>query len=472
MASIIDRLFEAVEKQRLSRGTASRETASRGTASRGTASRETASRGTASRGTASRGGYSSWRADNSSPRDRGSYGENQANKSYAGVSLDGIAHGASRSSGSQRGGLRSDFAIPEVHETRKTKTQQVQLKRDAEAAETAARETNLTQLGNKGFSNDLLTVKDPGAKELTTAEFNALPPTAQEAVLMQTKLYDAARADAAAGGKGSNTAAALKELGLNRNTLKAYQNFSGYLSWDEMKNLNLDAKLSTELLPDRDKYINPAYGAMRSATVEKDTYGGTGVAGQNMPGADNPVMTMQDFNARQADLNSGRTDSAATSSKTSQRIAKLTRKNDPKGYSKALSIEPEEIAGMSIDNILLRDARINLTRQAEKNLLKKEAPEQSVINQFTDDKMDMFYMAMKEMMSPGEDVSLNGVLTQDNYEGIAEALEISPVELSRATQEFVNKVNTDPKAAGADIDLSLLPRLDHYINLRTDLWQS
>ena len=467
MASILARLFEAVEKQRLSR-----ETASRGTASRETASRGTASRGTASRGTASRGGYSSWRADNSSPRDRGSYNGIQTNRSYAGVSLGGTAYGASRSSGSQRGGLRSDFAIPEVHETRKTKTQQVQLKRDAEKAETAARETNLTQLGNKGFSDELLTVKDPGAKELTTAEFNALPPTAQEAVLMQTKLYDAARADAAAGGKGSNTAAALKELGLNRNTLKAYQNFSGYLSWDEMKNLDLDAKLSTELLPDRDKYINPAYGAMRSATVEKDTYGGTGVTGQNIPGADNPVMTMQDFNARQADLNSGRTDSAATSSKTSQRIAKLTSKNDPKGYSKALSIEPEEIAGMSIDNILLRDARINLTRQAEKNLLKKEAPEQSVINQFTDDKMDMFYMAMKEMMNPGEDVSLNGVLTQDNYEGIADALEITPIELSRATQEFVNKVNADPKAAGVDIDLSLLPRLDHYINLRTDLWQS
>ena len=84
----------------------------------------------------------------------------------------------------------------------------------------AARETNLTQLGNIGFSTELLTDKAPGAKELTTAEFNALPPTAQEAVLMQTKLYDAARADAAAGGKGSNTAAALKELGLNTNNLK------------------------------------------------------------------------------------------------------------------------------------------------------------------------------------------------------------------------------------------------------------
>ena len=442
MASIVDKIRGAIEKQR------------------------------ASSGSVPRSGASSRGSDSRLVRDVVPYNEKQASRSFAGVSRPNAIHNAPTRLSPQHKVIRSDFAIPEVDDARKAKTQQVQLKRDAEAAETAARETNLTQLGNKGFSDDLLTVKDPGAKELTTAEFNALPPTAQEAVLMQTKLYDAARADAAAGGKGSNTAAALKELGLSTNNLKAYQNFSGYLSWDEMKNLDLDAKLSTELLPDRDKYINPAYGAMRSATVEKDTYGGTGMAGQNIPGADNPVMTMQDFNARQADLNSGRTDSAATSSKTSQRIAKLTRKNDPKGYSKALSIEPEEIAGMSIDNILLRDARINLTRQAEKNLLKKEAPEQSVINQFTDDKMDMFYMAMKEMMNPGEDVSLNGVLTQDNYEGIAEALEISPIELSRATQEFVNKVNTDPKAAGADIDLSLLPRLDHYINLRTDLWQS
>ena len=452
MASIIDRLFEAVEKQRLSRGTASRGTASRGTAPRSSAPLA---------------------------REVVPYNEKQANRSSAGVSRYGAIHNAPARPSSNRSGMRSDSAVSKVNKDRdaknrqvQAKNQQVQLKRDAEKAETAARETNLTQLGNKGFSNDLLTVKDPGAKELTTAEFNALPPTAQEAVLMQTRLYDAARADAASGGKGSNTAAALKDLGLNTNNLKAYQNFSGYLSWDEMKNLDLDAKLSTELLPDRDKYINPVYGAMRSATVEKATYDGTGAGDQKVQGADNPVMTMQDFNARQADLNSGRTDSAATSSKTSQRIAKLTRKNDPKGYSKALSIEPEEIAGMSIDNILLRDARINLTRQAEKNLLKKEAPEQSVINQFTDDKMDMFYMAMKEMMNPGEDVSLDGVLTQDNYEGIAEALEISPIELSRATQEFVNKVNTDPKAAGADIDLSLLPRLDHYINLRTDLWQS
>lgn len=449
MASIIDRIFEAVEKQRSSSGSVSRS------------------------GASSRG------SDNRLTRGGATYNEKQANRSYAGVSRSGAIHNAPARPSSNRSGMRSDFAVSKVYEDRDAKNRQVQaenqrvqLKRDAEKAKTAARETNLTQLGNKGFSNELLTVKDPGAKELTTAEFNALPPTAQEAVLMQTKLYDAARADAAAGGKGSNTAAALKDLGLNANSLKAYQNFNGYLSWDEMKNLDLDAKLSTELLPDRDKYINPGYGAMRSATVEKATYGGTGAGDQKVQGADNPVMTMQDFNARQADLNSGRSDSAATSSKTSQRIAKLTSKNDPKGYSKALSIEPEEIAGMSIDNILLRDARINLTRQAEKNLMKKEAPEQSVINQFTDDKMDMFYMAMKEMMNPGEDVALDGVLTQDNYEGIAEALEISPIELSRATQEFVNKVNTDPKAAGADIDLSLLPRLDHYINLRTDLWQS
>lgn len=442
MASIVDKILGAIEKQR------------------------------ASSGSVPRRGASPWGSDSRLARDVVPYNEKRASRSYAGVSRSGTIHNAPTRPRPQHRGIRSDFAIPEVHDARKAKTQQIQLKRDAEAAETAARETNLTQLGNKGFSDELLTVKDPGAKELTTAEFNALPPTAQEAVLMQTKLYDAARADAAAGGKGSNTAAALKELGLDTNNLKAYQNFSGYLSWDEMKNLDLDAKLSTELLPDRDKYINPAYGAMRSATVEKDTYGGTGVGDQKIQGADNPVMTMQDFNARQADLNSGRTDSAATSSKTSQRIAKLTRKNDPKGYSKALSIEPEEIEGMSIDNILLRDARINLTRQAEKNMLKKEAPEQSVINQFTDDKMDMFYMAMKEMMNPGEDVALNGVLTQDNYEGIAEALGISPIELSRATQEFVNKVNADPKAAGVDIDLSLLPRLDHYINLRTDLWQS
>nr|DAL38070.1 MAG TPA_asm: hypothetical protein [Caudoviricetes sp.] len=310
-------------------------------------------------------------------------------------------------------------------------------------------------------------VEDAGEIRLTDEQFNALSPQAQQAILLQTDIYNAAKKDLADKSGQTNVRASLKNLGIDAGMADAYSDFQGFLGLEELKDLaNFDEKLSSELMPKKSDFFEPGYGAMHAAMRRNANTEEGKVSESN----ETPIA-LHGFGQG---INLTAANSVSTPTIT-ELIRSKQKKDDPKGYEEAMTNLPDEIQGLDLNRLLTRDARINLSRRAiakveEENGRPFEEKYPTLAGLEAREDTEGTYSYLKQLVSVlsqgGFDEEIDGALPREMFEEEAAKLSLTPVELSRAIGEYSSRLKAENSVALLDgFDISNLAALDRYIDL-------
>lgn len=311
-------------------------------------------------------------------------------------------------------------------------------------------------------------VEDAGETRLTDAQFNELSPQAQQAILLQTEIYNAAKKDRADKSGQTNVRTTLKNLGIDVGMADEYSDFQGFLGNQELKDLtNFDEKLSSELMPKKRDFFEQGYGAMhaaarRAADIEE---------GKSSESSSKPIVPLHGVGGG---INLSEAQTAPKTSPTiSEQIKKRQEKDDPKGYEEAMNNLPDEIQGLDLNRLLTRDARISLSRRAtakveeeNKRPFEERFPNLAKLEAAAPENAEMFRSMVTALGQDDWDEMEGGVLTQEAFEKTAEMMQVSPVELSRAIGEYSSSLKSGSGVGTLDgFDIESLAKLDPYIDL-------
>ena len=360
-------------------------------------------------------------------------------------------------------------AYPQRASTRVASTPKLSPKEiKEEKAKTA--ETNLTSAINGDFSGEGFKTGSLGTIELTEEQFNSLNPAAKKAVEMQTQIYNGVMEDEKAGGGRSDaTIAALQGLGLDPKSAKAYQSHSGFLGLGELKDLDLEKKLTKEVAPKKSDYMEQGYGAMQSARAEASR---EEREGKEKDKNKNDLYSLR-LNEDLSLSNSPGTlqykyDSAyGTGNDRAGMVTKAVkakqRGDDPKGWDRALLDLPDEITGQTVDNLILRDLKINMARKADTESEKAGATPR--LDAMDEEALSRVHQVAQILMNPNEADLIDGIVPREDFESAADFIGVPAIELGEVLREYSQKANAAPELELGDLTKKDLLKLDYYMNV-------
>ena len=330
-------------------------------------------------------------------------------------------------------------------------------------------ETNLTSAINGDFSGKGFKTGSLGTIELTEEQFNSLNPAAKKAVEMQTQIYNGVMEDEKSGGGRSDaTIAALQNLGLDPKSAKAYQSHSGFLGLGELKDLDLEKKLTKEVAPKKSDYMEQGYGAMQSARAEASR--------EEREGKEKNKKDISSIRREEAGLSpegsSGtlqyKYDSAyGTGNDRAGMVTKAVkakqRGDDPKGWDRTLLDLPDEITGKTVDNLILRDLKINMARKA--NTESEKAAATPRLDAMDEEALSRVHQVAQILMNPNEADLIDGLVPREDFESAADFIGVPAIELGEVLREYSQKANAAPELELGDLTKNDLLKLDYYMNV-------